>query len=96
MCKNIDIIKDKLMYNILMYNNELFELENDIKRVNTKIKYYKNVIYNSILKSSEYRELIKNIKYTSQYNFLIKVKNKNLYRKNINTNRLKKISDIKI
>ncbi len=102
MCKDIQNIKDMLLGNINIYNDELFELENEVKRINSKIIFFKNAIYNSIIKSDSYKQLMNNIKNENhkcnlnKYNVLIKIKNKELYRKNINTNRLKKIKPVKM
>lgn len=102
MCKDIQNIKEMLIGNINIYNDELFELENEVKRINTKIQFYKKAIYDSIIKSDSYKILINNIKNENnkcnlyKYKLLLKIKNKELYRKNINTNRLKKMKQIKI
>lgn len=85
-----------MISNIEQYNNELFELENDIKKINAKIIYFRNLIYNPLLKSKEYKELRKEIKNMKQYNFLLKLKTRDLYRMNINTSRIKKIGIVKI
>ncbi len=39
-------LKLKLIENIEKYNNELFDLDNEIKKIRFKIKYYQKNIYN--------------------------------------------------
>lgn len=90
----INILKKMLKENIEKYNEELFELDNEIKRIFLKIEYYKKNIYAPILKSNEYKNFSININNQKKYNFLMNCKNKKLYRMNTNTKKLVKIKEI--
>lgn len=81
-------LKLKLIENIEKYNNELFDLDNEIKKIRFKIKYYQKNIYNPLLKSAEFREASANISNQNKFKFLLKIKNKCLYRLNINNKKL--------
>ena len=72
----INILKKMLKENIENYNDELFELDNEIKRIHSRIEIYKKKIYDPILKSNEYKTFSKNIDNQKKYNFLVNCKNK--------------------
>lgn len=95
MNKEIKELKQKLYLNIDTYNNELFELDNEIKNLKNKIHLYQKKIYEPIFKSAEYKNLINNFDKNPQkkvYDILLNFKKKQLYRYNINSGRLLKIS----
>lgn len=94
MNNEINVLKKMLKENIEKYNDELFELDNEIKRIHSKIEYYKKNIYGPLLKSNEYKLSCQNIDNEKKYNFVMSCKNKTLYRINNNTKKLIKMKEI--
>lgn len=89
------MLKQKLYSNIDCYNNELFELDNEIKNLRNKILIYQKKIYDPIFKSKEYKNVVRSFDVNPQkkvYEVLLNFKKKQLYRYNINSGRLLKIS----
>jgi hypothetical protein len=88
MCKDLQIIKLKLKENIEKYNQDLFDLDNEIKRIKIKVRQYQKIIYNQLLKSIEFKQASKNISNENKFKFLLKIKNKNLFRLHQNNKKL--------
>lgn len=88
----------KMIYeNIKQHNDDLFELDNDIKAIKERIKTLKKKIYRPVEKSKHFAELVKsfeapnNQKHNHAFQLLIKIRNKELSRLHANTNRLVRI-----
>lgn len=91
--ESVKLLKYKISLLINKYNDELFELDNDIKKLRIKIKKYQNKIYSNIILSKEYNNIFTYDDINKKnYLFLISLRNKNLYRYSKNNGRRIKIN----
>lgn len=89
MCKDIKRIEAMVHENIEKYNDELFNLDNEIKKIKNKIETYKKLIYEPIIQSDEYQNVKRSLIVSQKsLDVIDKIKKKKLYRLHLNSKRL--------
>jgi hypothetical protein len=91
-----NLLKDMISQNVKCHDKELFELDNQIKKLREKIKLLQKKIYKPVENSIHYKDLLGSFREQQKqspatYNLLMQIKSRQLCRYHDNSKRIIKM-----